>query len=198
MGKHQNSSVVRPTTNCRKATSPAYVRNTQIIDNIKRLEWHSQSTPKAMGLSVSTTMLQVKGRILPCPIPMYRSGTDRRGPESGAWNLRNKTLLSATTFKSWGVLYLPGGRGVDDQILQGFTQALTSSCSNLGLITPDGPPAFLKGNPQGNIKEEIRNLYAKTGNTFGQKPQILFFLLHQGANPSLYRAIKAVCEVDIG
>ncbi|KAL9116391.1 MAG: hypothetical protein Q9187_007083, partial [Circinaria calcarea] len=57
---------------------------------------------------------------------------------------------------------------------------------------------FLKGNPQGNIKEEIRNLYAKTGNTFGQKPQILFFLLHQGASPSIYRAIKAACEVDIG
>ena len=168
------------------------------MDNVKRLHWHELETPKKMGLSVSTTMLQVKGRILPCPIPIYRSGTDTRGPESGSWNLRNKILLSAMTFKSWGVLYLPGGRGVDDRTLQEFTRALANSCLNLGLVTPDGPPTFLKGNPQGNIKEEIRNLYAKTGNTFGQKPQILFFLLHQGANPSLYRTIKAVCEVDIG
>ena len=180
------------------ATSPAFVRSSQIMDNVKRLNWHTLETPKAMGLSVSTTMLEVKGRILPCPIPIYRSGTDTRGPDSGQWNLRNKILLSATTFKSWGMLYLPGGRGIDDRTLQNFTRALASSCSTLGLTTPDGPPAFLKGNPQGNVKEEIMNLYAKTGNTFNKKPEILFFLLHQGANPLIYRAIKAVCEVDIG
>ena len=49
------------------AASPAFVRIQQITDNVKRLAWHSLSVPKAMGLSVSTSMLQVQGR--PATVP---------------------------------------------------------------------------------------------------------------------------------
>ena len=181
------------------ATSPAYVRFQQIMDNVKRFQWHTLAIPASMGLSVKTSMLTIQGRLLPCPIPVYGRGNDTRGPESGAWNLRGKTFLKPAGFKSWGILYLSGGRYVvQDNEINNFARAMANAFLSVGLASPGAAPAYLKGNPQGNIKAEIELLIGKTGNLFRAKPEMLFFLLHDKANPAIYKAIKSVCEVDFG
>ena len=182
------------------ATSPAFVRMQQITDNVKRFAWHSLSVPKAMGLSVSTSMLQVQGRLLPCPVPIYGGGTDQRGPETGQWNLRNKRFLKPAGFNSWGLLYLPGGgRQASDGELQAFCRAMTNSLASVGITPSRSPPAFLKGNAHGDIKQEISQLVGKCTHAFrAGKPDLLVFLLHDKANPSIYKVIKSVCEVDFG
>lgn len=182
------------------ATSPAFVRLRQITDNVKRFAWHTLSIPKGMGLSVSTSMLQIHGRLLPCPIPVYGSGTDSRGPDTGQWNLRNKRFLKPAGFNGWGLLYLPGGgQQAQDVELQNFCKAMSKSLSSVGITTSRSPPAFLKGNPYGDIKQEISQLVGKCATAFGAaKPDLLVFLLHDKANPLIYKAIKSVCEVDFG
>ena len=168
------------------------------MDNVKRLHWHNLDIPKAMGLSVSPKMLQIQGRILPCPLPIYKSGTDPRSPETGSWNLRNKTLYTPKDFKSWGILYLPGGRLVDQSTLDGFYRSLATMMKTMGMGTPQAAPVTLTGNPQGDIVSIIGNLIGKVGNTFNRKPDILFFLLNNGSPTQLYRAIKSICEVELG
>ena len=182
------------------ATSPAFVRMQQIMDNVKRFAWHNLSIPKAMGLSVSTSMLQIRGRLLPCPIVVYGAGTDSRGPESGQWNLRNKRFLKPAGFNSWGLLYLPGGgRQAQDGELQSFCKAMANSLMSVGITASRSPPAFLKGNAHGDLKQEISQLAGKCTHAFGAaKPDLLVFLLHDKANPTIYKVIKSVCEVDFG
>ncbi|MCJ1420408.1 hypothetical protein MMC32_006765 [Xylographa parallela] len=181
------------------ATSPAFVRAQQIMDNVKRFAWHTLSIPASMGLSVSTSMLYVPGRALPAPDLVYGSGTSRGEASGGQWNLRGKQFLKAARFRSWGLMYLAGGsRQADDSTLQGFCKSLLNSLGTVGIGTPKGPPAFLRGNPQGDLKEEVTELVRKTGGHFNTKPEMLFFLLHDKANPQIYKVLKSVCEVEFG
>ena len=180
------------------ATSPAYVRAEQVMSNVKRLNWHTLETPKTMGLSVISKMIELKGRVLDCPTPVYKSGTEREPPISGSWNLRRKTLLSAAQISSWGLLYLSGSRRpLDDRALEALKEALSSSLTALGLRIPNTFPHLI-GNPQGDMKEILSNIYGKTGSLFNRKPNLFFILLHDGANPLIYKLIKSVCEVDQG
>jgi eukaryotic translation initiation factor 2C len=152
-----------------------------------------------MGLSVQPSMLVLPDRVMPSPIPVYVSGSATRGPQNGQWNLRNKTFLKPAGFNSWGLVYLPGGgRIAQDRDIETFARAMTGSLQSTGLTSPRSPPAVLKGNPHGNLKEEIDQLTQKTGSMFRSKPELLVFLLHEGANTNLYKTIKSVCEVEYG
>ena len=169
------------------------------MDNVKRFGWHTLSIPASMGLSVSTSMLHVPGRALPAPDLVYGSGTSRGEASGGQWNLRGKQFLKATRFTSWGLMYLAGGaRQADDTTLQGFCKSLLNSLGIVGIGIPRGPPAFLRGDPQGDLKEEVTELVRKTGEHFNTKPEMLFFLLHDKAKPQIYKVLKSVCEVEFG
>ncbi|SLM40808.1 Stem cell self-renewal protein Piwi [Lasallia pustulata] len=183
----------------RFATAPAYVRAQQIVENVKKLHWHELNVPKAFGLSVSSRMLEIEARLLPTPVVKYGRGTETRGPESGFWNLRGKQLLMPSSFVSYGVSYLPAGRGVNDQVLQGLTRNLVTSLAGLGLGAPIGqPPAFILGNPQGDLNEMIQALFAKTGNLFKRKPELFIFLVHQDCTAAIYKVLKNLCERQFG
>ena len=85
------------------------------------------------------------------------------GPDGGAWNLRGKRFIKPSTFRSWGLFYIPGGnQRVDDKTLQDFTRTLATSLASYGMGTPSGPPAFLLGNPQADLSEAVKHLYGKS------------------------------------
>ena len=63
------------------------------MESVKKLQWHKLDTPKSMGLSVKPQMLELPARVLPSPIPQYRSGTDTRASGMGSWNLRGKQFI---------------------------------------------------------------------------------------------------------
>lgn len=169
------------------------------MENVKKLHWHELNVPKAFGLSVSSRMLEIEARLLPTPVVKYGRGTETRGPESGFWNLRGKQLLMPSSFVSYGVSYLPAGRGVNDQVLQGLTRNLVTSLAGLGLGAPIGqPPAFILGNPQGDLNEMIQALFAKTGNLFKRKPELFIFLVHQDCTAAIYKVLKNLCERQFG
>ena len=181
------------------ATAPANVRADQVMRNVRRLKWHTLPTPKTMGLCVSAKMIDLNGRVLPCPIPLYKVGTERTPPNLGSWNLRGKVLISPVEIKSWGLVYFPGTvRMMDNRALEEFKKALAISLASLGIRVPNKHAPHLKGNPQGDLKEIISNVYAKTGSNFDLKPDILFFLVHDGASSLIYRVVKSFCEVDMG
>lgn len=152
-----------------------------------------------MGLSVATDMLEVTGRVLPSPIPIYGAGTDSDGPGSGFWNLRGKRFRKSECFRSWGLLYFPSvHRALGEPELKNFCMEFTRSMASSGIGCSQGLPTFAKGNPNGDIAQEIRDLYLKTGNDSQCRPDLLIFLVHQSSNPALYKAIKHVCELIHG
>lgn len=168
------------------------------MENVKKLHWHNLNVPKAFGLSVSTRMLELEARLLPSPVVQYSAGTENVGPDTGAWNLRGKRLLSPSGFLSYGLAYLTSGRRVNDQDLQVFAKAMVTSLASLGLETPKEPPAFILGNPAGDLNEMIQALFAKTGNIFQRKPELFIFLVHQDCPPAIYKIIKNCCEANFG
>lgn len=80
----------------RFATSPAFVRRAQIEENLKKLAWHTQPELAEFGVSITPQFMQLPGRILPTPTPIYGAGTDSRPPTAGKWNLRDKKFLSVS------------------------------------------------------------------------------------------------------
>ncbi|KAI9666996.1 MAG: hypothetical protein M1829_005603 [Trizodia sp. TS-e1964] len=179
------------------ATSPATIRQKQIVENVKKLHWHELKVPTAHGLSMKTQMLQVPGQILPAPLPQYGRGTDRCAPDMGRWNLRNKQLLQPSKISSWGLIYFSSGRGVDEHSLQQFMRNMQMAFGSLGIQVPSKPPAYLIGNAHGDIKSMITDIMSKTANEFSGKPQLLFFLF-SGANDRLYQGIKNTCDIQFG
>ncbi len=165
--------------------------------NVEKLHWHELETPKEYGLSVKPQMLQVEARILPNPTPIYSAGTDAQGPRLGTWNLRRKRLSQPSTIRSYGLLYLPGNLAVGDNELQSLMRAMLTGFGNLGMSMPNVLPAFLRGNPQGDLKMSIAQLLAKTHDAFKRKADLLIFIIH-GGNERLYKVLKNLCDVRFG
>lgn len=80
----------------RFATGPAFVRRAQIEENLKKLAWHTQPELAEFGVSVTPRFMELAGRVLPTPTPIYGSGTDSRPPVAGKWNLRNKRFITVS------------------------------------------------------------------------------------------------------
>lgn len=165
--------------------------------NVEKLRWHELNTPKAYGLSVKPSMLKVSARILPSPNPIYSAGSDMRPPILGQWNLKNKRFLQPASIKSYGLLYLPGNRAVGDAQLQEFVRSVRNGFSNVGIEIPANLPAYLKGNPQGDLKQIILELLSKTAAAFRRKADLLIVLIHS-SQEKIYRALKSICDVRLG
>lgn len=179
------------------ATAPASVRQQQIMESVKKLQWHALEAPRSMGLSAKTQMLQVPARILPSPAAQYGSGTDQRGSEMGSWNLRGKRFFQPAKIQSWGLMYFPAGPGVSLDALQDFSKAVQRALSALGISMPNSSPVIHKANQQSDMTGSIADLMGKTQNKFGTRPDLLMFLLH-GSSERLYRGIKSLCDVQFG
>lgn len=181
------------------ATAPASTRRLQIMENVKKLQWHKLDPPKTMGLSVSPQMLTVDARVLPPPLPKYEGNTsDHRPPEAGRWNLRGKRFLQPKSVRSWALLYFPaGGSGPSDGNLQQFGSSIQQALRGLGMSVPQRSPVVMRGNPSGNMSTIIAELMAKGHSLFAEEPQLLLFLL-QGASEHLYRGIKHLCDIQFG
>lgn len=80
----------------RFATGPAFVRRAQIEENLKKLAWHTQPELAEFGVSITPQFMQLSGRVLPTPTPIYGAGTDSRPPTTGRWNLRDKRFLKVS------------------------------------------------------------------------------------------------------
>lgn len=163
--------------------------------NVEKLHWHELDTPKAYGLSVKPFMLKIAARILPTPTPVYGPGSDTRAPILGQWNLRNRRFLQPASIKSYGLLYLPGNRTVADAQLQEFVRSIQIGFSNVGIKA--NLPAYLKGNPQGDLKQIILELLSKTASAFQRKADLLIILIHS-SQAKLYGALKNLCDVRLG
>jgi eukaryotic translation initiation factor 2C len=179
------------------ATSPCDVRAKQIMGNIQRLNWHNLEIPKQLGLSVKPKMLELSAKRLPTPTPQYRGASTN--PENGMWNLRGKRFSRPTEFSAaWAVMYFAAVHGCGDAELQHFCKEIQTQFRAYGIDPCSAMPGFLRVNPMGDIGEAINTLVEKTKKAFGKKPKVIFFLIHKGANPGIYKSAKSVCNIELG
>ncbi|KAI9833531.1 MAG: hypothetical protein M1826_007145 [Phylliscum demangeonii] len=181
------------------ATAPAFVRREQITENVKKLQWHTLSAPKSMGLSIKPHMLELPGRILQRPTLQYGSGPEDGSGSSdmGGWNLRGKRLIQPKSIKSWGLMYLPAGPVANENVMQEFARNVQRGFGSLGIGVPQDLPVFLKGNANGDFSTMVAELLSKASQRFSAKPDLLMFMLH-GSSERIYAAIKNVCDVQFG
>ncbi len=94
-------------------------------------------------------------------------------------------------------MYFPAGPGADNRQLEDFGRAMQRSFQTLGINVPRDLPAFLTGNPHGDLLKMVAELLSKTRDQFHAAPDLLMFLIH-GPTDRLYKMIKNVCEVQFG
>lgn len=181
------------------ATSPATIREKQIIDNVRRLAHWNLEKPKQWGLSVSPRMLETPAVILPAPVPLYHHGPER-DVSRGSWNLKGKRFVHPQAFRAWGVVYFPGPRGGPSEgEIEAFCKDLDGALAGHGLRTANRAPAMLRANAMGgNVESIVHDICNKTDNTYGAKPNLILFILNEKMPLTVYKACKQVCECLVG
>ena len=181
------------------ATSPAYTRQKQIMENVRRLAHWQQEKPKNWGLAVSPTMLETPAVVLPAPRPTYNRVSEPAAAK-GSWNLMGKVFTKAASFPAWGCVYFPALRGAyNERQIENFCRDLGQALENHGLVTPRKAPAVLSANTLGGDAAAIvGDIVHKTDNLYGVRPSLLLFVLHDKCQPAVYRACKQACECIFG
>ncbi|KAL7268541.1 hypothetical protein RUND412_008830 [Rhizina undulata] len=181
------------------ATAPGFMRKQQIEENIKKLHWHEVKELKEFGVSIKPQFMKLSARVLPAPIPEFRSGTDRNAPSTGRWNLRGKSFLHPQRVAGWGLVYFNGGHGrnVDENSLNKFVMNCGNTFRTYGISVDNPRGEYITANQQGDIERVIGELIAKIERSHKQRPNLILFLLSsQSTEP--YATIKHICDTVFG
>jgi eukaryotic translation initiation factor 2C len=105
-----------------------------------------QSPMAAFGISVSTDMISIPGRILPPPALSYKSG--KLNVRDGGWNILDvKFHRGASLFPHWAVLVVRDGSNCalssgnnDDPILTRLIEEFSAKLKKVGINVPNASP----------------------------------------------------------
>ncbi|KAJ1678732.1 hypothetical protein EV182_003459, partial [Spiromyces aspiralis] len=126
-----------------------------IEDGVRLISYRDNEYLEGFSIRVEPRMHQVKARQLKPPTVLYNDkGRERSiSPRDGAWNMRDKKVLSPASIKSWGVLVLDNRRPNMGPI-SGFLRTLLESFKHTGLDQFMSRPPVHFANPSGNIERD--------------------------------------------
>ena len=167
---------------------------------------------RSFGITVSTEMLTVQGRVLNPPLLHYRTKPLR--PSNGSWNLDTRNLgpnpfRMAGKLGSWNTLVIspsnrapaPGGIAEIKRNLELFRNALTTYGMQPGPVQEPGILSIDMNDIKVRHEVDLAKIKGVISNglrsLFSQKPNFLLILLADD-NAVLYDCIKFVCDCQLG
>jgi eukaryotic translation initiation factor 2C len=157
----------------------------------------------AFGLSISTEMAVVPGRLLPAPGIKYAQGSPRVD-ERASWNLRDVKFEVGGQLDNWAVLLIKDGhdrdefRDTNDPELRQVIQGFASMCRKCGMRVGNADPKFVSTRlPPGNRTDPTRRsaIFAirDTLRGMGSKPTLVLVILSNG-DKHIYSGLKSLCD----
>lgn len=163
----------------------------------------------AFGISISSEMTVVPGRILAPPGIKYAVGTPDVN-DKASWNLRNVKFAKGARLENWAVLVIKDGNDRDefsnpnDPALLDTIKGFAETCGKSGMSVDKNPPLILgvglppkdRADPTraGAIKS-IRDVLTAVK----KKPTLIMVILSNG-DKHVYSGIKHLCDsyLDVG
>lgn len=174
---------------------------------VRLLDWPNDAYMKQYGIKVSPTPSKVKARILPSPAvgfgPITRpSEIPERDLVQGRWRLDGKQFIQPNTreISAWGVCCISGGRVSmsKEQVTAFVNNFIRIYESHGGKFSPKHKkqPFICQGN-LADGGELVAKAFNQTGNSFNQRPMLMFFIVND-RNVEVYRRIKKSCDCRFG
>ncbi|EKM51081.1 uncharacterized protein PHACADRAFT_165707 [Phanerochaete carnosa HHB-10118-sp] len=164
----------------------------------------NNSTLISFGISVSSEMTVVPGRVLPPPKVTYRSG--QPVVRDGGWNLVGVKFTQGGDMSNWAVLLVNEGRRSEfqspqDPRLQRFLQGFSNMCQTSGMIVGQGPPLIMqterlpREDPGRRRGVELIRKALLAGLNPARKPSFVLVLL---STTDIYPGLKRLCDMQLG
>jgi eukaryotic translation initiation factor 2C len=171
---------------------PAPDREREINTLVHKANFNADPFLKTFGISVSNTMTEVQGRILPAPKLQYGGRTKAQViPNQGVWDMRGKQLYQGIQIRIWAIACFAPQRSVNEESLRSFSQQLQKISSDAGMPIL-GQPCFCK---YATGADQVEPMFRYLKNTYPGLQLIVVVL--PGKTP-VYAELKRVGEIVFG
>lgn len=135
----QTSTMIRATA--RSAPD----RQREIMNLVQKADFNNDPYVKEFGLSISHSMVEVKGRILAAPKIQYGGRHHRQPtiPFQGVWDMRGKQFHVGVEIRVWAIACFTPQRMCREDSIRNFTQQLQKISTDAGMPII-GQPCFCK------------------------------------------------------
>ncbi|XP_075752050.1 protein argonaute-2-like isoform X2 [Rhipicephalus microplus] len=105
---------------------------------INALVWNANSRTdpykKQFGVSISNSMMNVTGRVLPSPNLLYGCATEQLAiPQNGVWDMRGKTFYSGAVLSTWALICFTSKQRCGFDTLNQFILKLYTMATDAGM-----------------------------------------------------------------
>ncbi|XP_054710913.1 protein argonaute-2-like [Uloborus diversus] len=166
-------------------------------NQVRRADFNNDPYVREFGLSISNTMMEVRGRILPPPKLQYGgrsfdSQTKQQAiPNQGVWDMRGKQFHTGVEIRVWAIACFAPQRTCREDALRNFTQQLQKISNDAGMPII-GQPCFCK---YATGAEQVEPMFRYLKSTF-QGLQLVVVVL-PGKTP-VYAEVKRVGDTVLG
>ncbi|RWS17692.1 protein argonaute-2-like protein, partial [Dinothrombium tinctorium] len=167
-------------------------REREINNLVTKADFNNDPYVKEFGLSISNTMMEVKGRVLPPPKLQYGGRTKQQAvPNMGVWDMRGKQFHTGVEIRVWAIACFAPQRTCREDALRNFTQQLQKISNDAGMPII-GQPCFCK---YATGPDQVEPMFRYLKQTF-QGLQLVVVVL-PGKTP-VYAEVKRVGDTVLG
>ncbi|CAG8590138.1 4980_t:CDS:2 [Paraglomus occultum] len=203
----QRANMIRHTSN------PPREMKKLISDGIRNmLSVNSDPVLHAFGMTISTELAVVPGRVLNLPNIQYHPSTQnanvRPKPDDGGWNLRDvKFAKAGEDLRDWCVVSLLPEQALPPRVIEDFVNELVRTSSAQGMYIPERrPPVIVQrgGYTAESVRNTLTRIASDAKHKLGAAPQLIVFIIEDdsGRNRDLntiqYNAIKELFDTKFG
>ncbi|XP_026678240.1 protein argonaute-2 [Diaphorina citri] len=185
-------------------------REREIQSLVKRADFNNDAYVHEFGLTISNSMMEVRGRVLPPPKLQYGgrmssitaqvnsmssqglfASKQQALPNSGVWDMRGKQFYTGVEIRVWAIACFAPQRTVREDSLRSFTQQLQKISNDAGMPII-GQPCFCK---YATGPDQVEPMFRYLKSTF-QALQLVVVVL-PGKTP-VYAEVKRVGDTVLG
>lgn len=185
-------------------------REREIQSLVKRADFNNDAYVHEFGLTISNSMMEVRGRVLPPPKLQYGgrmssitaqvnpissqglfASKQQALPNAGVWDMRGKQFFTGVEIRVWAIACFAPQRTVREDSLRSFTQQLQKISNDAGMPII-GQPCFCK---YATGPDQVEPMFRYLKSTF-QALQLVVVVL-PGKTP-VYAEVKRVGDTVLG
>ncbi|XP_050681269.1 protein argonaute-2 isoform X2 [Leptidea sinapis] len=171
-------------------------REREINNLVRRANFNTDLYVKEFGLTISNSMMEVRGRVLPPPKLQYGGRVSSLGgqqalPNQGVWDMRGKQFFMGVEIRVWAIACFAPQRTVREDALKNFTQQLQKISNDAGMPII-GQPCFCK---YATGPDQVEPMFKYLKSTFVQLQLVVVVL--PGKTP-VYAEVKRVGDTVLG
>ncbi|KAF2350248.1 Protein argonaute Mid domain [Trinorchestia longiramus] len=167
-------------------------REREINNLVRKADFNNDPYMREFGLTISTAMMEVRGRVLPPPRLQYGGRTRQQAmPNQGVWDMRGKQFFTGVEIRVWAIACFAPQRTVKEDALRNFTTQLQKISNDAGMPIL-GQPCFCK---YATGPDQVEPMFRYLKNNFAGLQLVCVVL--PGKTP-VYAEVKRVGDTVLG